>query len=65
MPDTKTGRERKGLDKRAQLERRIARRDARAMVADDEAPFAEPPRPSGGADAAEEDPGERLPGRRS
>jgi hypothetical protein len=46
MPDTKTGRERKGLGKRAQLEHRIARRDARARVADEEAPFAEPPRPA-------------------
>ena len=46
MPDTKTGRERKGRDKRAQLERRLARRDVRARVEDDVEPFAEPPRES-------------------
>ena len=42
MPDTKTGRERKGLDKRAQLERRLARRDAQARAEDDVEPFTEP-----------------------
>lgn len=29
MPDTKSGREKKGRNKRAQLERRLARRDLR------------------------------------
>ncbi len=36
MPDTKTGRERKGLNKEAQLERRLARQEVRTMGADDE-----------------------------
>lgn len=36
MPDTKSGRERKGLNKEAQLEARLARREVRTLETDDE-----------------------------
>lgn len=39
MPDTKTGRERKGRNKRRQLERRLAREELRA---DEEPPSMRP-----------------------
>ncbi|MGM0448274.1 MAG: hypothetical protein ACQERM_08490 [Methanobacteriota archaeon] len=45
MPDTKSGRERKGRNKRRQLENRLARRE---LDADDE-----PPEPYGGPTDAE------------
>lgn len=38
MPDTKSGRERKGLNKEAQLEHRLARREVRTLDRDDEPP---------------------------
>ncbi|KTG11046.1 hypothetical protein AUR64_06020 [Haloprofundus marisrubri] len=36
MPDTKSGRERKGRNKRAQLEHHLARREVRTLDVDDE-----------------------------
>lgn len=58
MPDTKTGRERKGLNKEAQLERRLARRDLRKLGEDAEESWFEP----GEADDADllADPDESL-----
>ncbi|WP_164974729.1 hypothetical protein [Halegenticoccus tardaugens] len=38
MPDTKTGREKKGRNKQAQLEARLARRDVRALNGNEEPP---------------------------
>lgn len=38
MPDTKAGRERKGRNKRAQLETRLARREADTLDTDMELP---------------------------
>ncbi|MGM0604082.1 MAG: hypothetical protein ACQETB_00265 [Halobacteriota archaeon] len=38
MPDTKSGRERKGRNKRAQLEDRLNRKELRTLDADDELP---------------------------
>jgi hypothetical protein len=40
MPDTKSGRERKGLDKEAQLEQHLTERELEALERDEE----EPPR---------------------
>ncbi|MFC6724749.1 hypothetical protein ACFQE1_10265 [Halobium palmae] len=38
MPDTKNGRERKGLDKEAQLERRLNEREIRTLDREDDEP---------------------------
>ncbi|WP_199174752.1 hypothetical protein [Halegenticoccus soli] len=38
MPDTKSGREKKGLNKQAQLEARLARREIRALDGEEEPP---------------------------
>ncbi|MFB6108004.1 MAG: hypothetical protein ABEJ82_04070 [Haloplanus sp.] len=38
MPDTKSGRERKGRNKRAQLRRRLYRQELEALDADDDLP---------------------------
>lgn len=41
MPDTKDGREKKGRNKRAQLEHRLARREVRMDETEDEPPRVE------------------------
>ncbi|MFB6221454.1 MAG: hypothetical protein ABEH90_08450 [Halolamina sp.] len=42
MPDTKSGRERKGRNKRRQLESRLASRDAETIGETDEVPEVKP-----------------------